>query len=67
MPTELEWHSTDPILTIRSPMITFRVSFAPETLAVHAKIPLAARPLATNGNRQKAIRFVEEVAGQFDL
>ena len=67
MPAEFAWDSPEPVLTIRSPLMTFRVSFAPETLALHAEIPMAARPFATNGNRQKAIRLVEDVAGQFNL
>ena len=67
MPAEFEWDPSDPVLTLRSPLITFKISFAPDNLAVHAKVSMVARPLVTNGNRQKAIQLVENVAGQFDL
>ncbi len=67
MPAEFEWDPADPVLTIRSPLITFKVSFTPDTLAVHAKVSRVARPLVTNGSRQKAIDLIENVAGQFHL
>ena len=67
MQTEFEWDPTDPVLAIKSPAITFKVAFAPDALALHAKIPLIVRPLATQANRDKAIKLIEDVAGQFDL
>lgn len=67
MPAEFEWHATDPVLTVKSPTMSMTVSFAPDRLAVHAKMSLAARAVATQGNKKKAVQIIEEVAGKFGL
>ncbi|MDR3639562.1 MAG: heavy metal translocating P-type ATPase [Isosphaeraceae bacterium] len=67
MSAEFEWHATDPVLTVKSPTMSMTVSFTPDRMAVHAKMSLAARALATRGNKQKAVQMIEEVAGKFGL
>jgi hypothetical protein len=64
---EFEWHATDPVLTIRSSLLSFIVSFAPERLTVDARMSLAARVLATAANRKQAVSFFETIAAELDL
>jgi Cu2+-exporting ATPase len=64
---ELAWHESDPVLTIKAPLVTLAVAFTAERLTIHGRLSLAARAMLTNGNRQKAVRIVEEVAAEFGL
>jgi hypothetical protein len=67
LPAQFEWHATDPVLTIKSPLLSFIVSFAPERLTVDAEMSFAARLLATAANRKEAVKFFESIATELDL
>jgi hypothetical protein len=64
---DFAWHATDPVFTIRSNMLSFIVSFAPERFTVDAKMSLAAKMLATESNRKQAIGFFDSIADELDL
>jgi hypothetical protein len=67
LPAEFEWHPTDPVLTVRSTMLSFIVSFATQRFTVDAKLSLAARLLATAANRRQAAHFFDSIAQELDL
>ena len=56
-----------PQFTIRSTWLTFVVRFTHEQLVVDAELSLAAKMLATNENRQTAVRFIESIANDLGL
>ena len=64
---EFEWHPVEPVLMVKSKLLPLHVAFDPGRMTVHAKLSLAARMLATEGNRQRAIRLIEEIADELDL
>jgi hypothetical protein len=67
VPAEFEWHATDPVLTIRSSLLSFIVSFAAEHFTVDARMSLAARIFATDANKKKAAQFFETIAEELNL
>ena len=67
LPADFEWHATDPVFTIKSALLSFIVSFAPEKFTVDAKMSLAGKMLATASNRKKAVHFFETIAEELDL
>ena len=66
-PAEFEWHPVEPVLMVQSKLLPMHIAFASGRLTVHAKLSLAARMLATDGNRKRAIRLIEEIADELDL
>jgi hypothetical protein len=66
-PAEFEWHPVEPVLMVKSKLLPIYIAFDPGRLTVHAKLSMAARMLATEGNRKRAIRLVEEIADELDL
>jgi hypothetical protein len=67
VPAEFEWHATDPVLTIRSSLLSFIVSFAAERFTVDAQMSLAARLFATDAYKKQAAQFFETIARELDL
>lgn len=67
IPAVLTWNTAGPELTIRSRWISFFVQFTPERMVVSAELSAAARMLATNENRRRAVRFIETVANDLNL
>jgi hypothetical protein len=67
IPAEFDWHATDPVFTIRSSLLSFIVSFAPERFTVDARMSLAAKMFATEANRKLAIQFFDAIAEELDL
>jgi hypothetical protein len=67
IPAEFVWHATDPVLTVRSKLLSFIVSFAPERFTVDAKMSIAAKMLATESNRKQAVHFFDSIAEELDL
>lgn len=64
---ECEWHSVEPVLSVKSKLATMNVAFDSERMAVYARMPLATRMLATEANRTCAIGVIEEIADELDL
>jgi hypothetical protein len=64
---EFEWHPVAPVLTVKSKLLPIHIAFDSEKLTVCAKLSRAARMLATEGNRKRAIRLIEEIADELDL
>jgi hypothetical protein len=67
VPTQFEWHATDPVLTIKSSLLSFIVSFAKERFTVDARMSLAARLFATDAKKKQAAKFFETIAEELDL
>ncbi len=61
------WHSSEPVLMFQSNLLPLSAVFAPGRLAIHAKLSMATRMLVTEGNRRRAIRFIEEIADELGL
>jgi Cu2+-exporting ATPase len=66
-PAEFEWHPVEPVLMVKSKLLPIHIAFDAGRLTVHAKLSLAARMLATDGNRKRTIRLIEEIADELDL
>jgi Cu2+-exporting ATPase len=64
---EFEWHADDPVLKLKSSILPMYAAFAPGRIAVYAKLSPATRMLVSEANRQRAIRFIEEIADELDL
>ena len=67
LPTELQWHPSQPQFTIRSSLLSFVVRFSPEAMRVDAELSLAARMLVTPTRRREAIRFIDGLATDIGL
>jgi hypothetical protein len=67
VPTEFEWHATNPVLKIKSYLMSFTVSFTPEKLTVFAELSLAAKMLLTEAKRKQAVQFFDAIAKDLDL
>jgi hypothetical protein len=65
--TEFRWHPEKPQFTIHSPWLSFIVHFANEDLVVDAELSLAARMLATEANRKRAVHVIETIADDLGL
>ena len=55
------------MLHFKSSILPLSAAFATDRIAMHAKLSLATRMLVTEGNRRRAIRFIEEIADELDL
>jgi Cu2+-exporting ATPase len=64
---EVTWHESQPVLTVKSPLMTLAVSFTSDRLTVHGCLSLAAKAVFTNCHRQQAVRVIEDVAAEFGL
>jgi P-type E1-E2 ATPase len=64
---EFEWHAVDPVLQFKSSILPLYAAFAPGRIGVYAKLSLATWMLITEGNRRRAVRFIEEIADELDL
>jgi hypothetical protein len=64
---EFEWQPGEPVLKFKSSVLPLSAAFAPGRIAIHARLSLATRMLVTDGNRRRAIRFIEEIADELDL
>src|SRR5207248_4641876 len=66
-PAEFEWHAVDPVLMVKSNLLPIHVTFDSGRLAVYARLSMATRMLATDANRTRVIRLIEEIADELDL
>src|SRR5262249_5718526 len=64
---DLEWSDTAPELTIRSRWISFLVEFHDKSMIVTAELSLAAKLLATDENRRRAVEFVDDLMDELNL
>jgi hypothetical protein len=67
MATELHWHEEKPQFTIRSKLMSLVVHFTAEALVVDAELTLAAKLLATQKNREIAVKFIDSIANDLGL
>ena len=64
---EFEWHADEPVLQFKSSFVPLSAAFGTGRIAIHARLSLASRMLVTEGNRRRAIGFIEEIADELDL
>jgi hypothetical protein len=67
VPTELLHNPAKPEMTIKTKWLSLVVHFGKETMRVDAELSLAAKMLATNENRQVAVRFIDSIADDLNL
>src|SRR4051794_20763204 len=67
VPTELHWHDDKPQFSIRSSLLSFHVGYTPARLIVEAELSLAARLLATDDHRRRAVAMIDSIADELDL
>jgi hypothetical protein len=65
--TEFQWHHEKQQFTIRSKWLSFIVHFTDLDLVVDVELSLAAKMLATQENRKRAVRFIESIAKDLGL
>jgi|GEM_PF-1306358 len=66
--SELIDHPGDPHrLTIKSRWASLDVRFHNQMMIVDAQLSLAARLLATDHNRRRVVRFIDDLADELDL
>ncbi len=67
MPTELHWHPSLPQFTIKAPLLAFVVKFERDEMKVDAELSLAAKAMATQRHRAKAVGFIETIVASIGL
>ena len=66
--TDLTWHPSKPEFTIRASLASVIVRFTPDDrMVVDAELSWAARLMATDANRRKAVAFIESIADDLRL
>src|SRR5947209_13122061 len=65
--TELHWHKDKPQFSIRSTWLSFHVGYTPEQMVVEAELSLAARVMATDARRWRALAVIHSIADELDL
>jgi hypothetical protein len=65
--TEFQWHPEKPQFTIRSQWLSLIVNLTHPDLVVDVELSLTAKILATEENRQKAVRFIESITSDLGL
>jgi hypothetical protein len=65
--TEFHWHGEAPRFSIRSRWATFHAGYTPEHLTVDAELSFAARALATDSHRRRAVALLDAIADSLGL
>ncbi len=67
VPTELHWHETKPMFSIKSALLSFHIGYTPDRLIVEAELSFAARLMATDAHRRKAVAVIDSIADELNL
>ncbi|MFO0957980.1 MAG: hypothetical protein U0800_11220 [Isosphaeraceae bacterium] len=67
IPTEIHWHPSEPIFTLKATGVAIIGRFTEEKFIVDAELSLPIRLITTQGHRDQARRMIHEIAERLEL